>query len=439
MKLSGWGRFPVVDCKLINAREELDVIRAVKENASLIARGNGSSYGDAALNPRATLSMLKMNRFLNFDPQTGVLECEAGVLLSDILSVFVPRGWFPPVTPGTKFVTVGGMIAADVHGKNHHKEGSFGCFVQSLRLVMADGSISTCSREENSDVFHATIGGTGLTGVIASATFRLRNIETAYIRKTVRRLPNLDGMLQVFDEAQDAPYSVAWIDCLSQGTEMGRGVLFTGRHLRRDELPKDLRSNPLTIRPRRTLPVPFAPPISLLSRWLVAEFNKFYYRRQKPGDRVVDYDRFFYPLDALAHWNRIYGRRGFIQFQCVVPKARGAAALKAILEKVAVSGQGSFLAVLKLLGASSRYLSFPMEGYTLALDFPVSERTLALQAELDRLVSDAGGRLYFAKDARASSAAAQSGYVELAAFSSLRDSIGAKSRFTSLLSERAGL
>lgn len=439
MKLSGWGRHPVIDCKLIYAREELDVIRAVEANASLIARGNGRAYGDAALNPGTTISMLMMNRLLHFEPQSGLLECESGVLLSDVLSILVPRGWFPAVTPGTKFVTIGGMIASDAHGKNHHKDGSFGNFVQSLRLVGADGSICTCSRSENTDLFYATIGGMGLTGIITSATLMLRKIETGYLQKTVQRLRNLDETVQAFEEAREAPYSVAWIDCLARGQNSGRGLIFTGRHLRCDELPRQLQAHPLRINTRRALLIPFVPPINLLSRWLVAKLNKTYYKRHRPESRVVDYDHFFYPLDRLNQWNRLYGPRGLIQFQCVVPKSGGPAALKALLEKVGASGQQPLLTVLKLLGSSGRYLSFPLEGYTLALDFPVNHHTLALYHELIRLMADAGGRVYLAKDACSSSEGMRSGYRELDRFLSIRQGTSANNRFKSLLSERASL
>src|SRR5690348_10563539 len=256
MTLSGWGRYPRADCHVVRARGVDEVVAAVASSASLIARGNGRAYGDAALNPLSTLMLSASNRLIAFDPASGDLTCEAGVLLSDILDVYVPRGWFPPVTPGTKFVTVGGMIAADVHGKNHHAAGSFGDHVRRMTVALADGRVVSCSPSENGELFSATRGGMGLTGVILDASFRLRPIETAYIRRETLRVGDLDEAMSAFEASRDWTYSVAWIDCLARGATMGRSLLFRGEHASADELPTEQRTSPLVQRPRRSRRVP---------------------------------------------------------------------------------------------------------------------------------------------------------------------------------------
>ncbi|MCW3476886.1 FAD-binding oxidoreductase [Limobrevibacterium gyesilva] len=435
--LSGWGNYPRAAVELVSARDVETVLAAIRACDSLIARGNGRAYGDAALNPRATLSMLPRRRIVAFDAEAGRLTCEAGALLGDIIDAILPRGWFVPVTPGTKFVTVGGMIAADVHGKNHHVAGSFGDHVEGLELALADGSVVRCSPAENAELFAATRGGMGLTGVILSATFRLIPIETAVIRQQTLRAANLEEVMALFERSQGWTYSVAWIDCLARGAALGRSLLYLGEHARRRELPRgEGRLQPIHKQPRR-VPVDF--PSFVLNRWSVRAFNELYFRNGRPGQALIDYDTYFYPLDALLEWNRIYGRSGFVQYQCVLPKAASAAGLTAILNRVARAGTGSFLAVLKLFGAQDGMLSFPMEGYTLALDFRATPAALALLTELDAIVADHGGRIYLAKDARTGAAMVRRGYPRLAAFTSVRDRTDPQGRFASLQSQRLGL
>lgn len=435
MTLSGWGNYPRLAVRSARFRGEAALDAALAGADSLIARGNGRAYGDAALNARLTLSTLDHDRLLAFDPGTGRLTCEAGVLLSDLVDLFLPRGWFVPVTPGTRLVTVGGMIAADVHGKNHHLHGSFGRHVESLRLRTGDGVV-TCSRDQNPDLFRATIGGMGLTGVILEATFRLVPVETAWIRQETVVCPNLDAAMAAFEASAGWTYTVAWIDCLARGARSGRSLLYRGEHARRDEIG---RARPLRLPPKRRLAVPVNAPEIALNHWSVAAFNELYWRRGAGGGTaLVDAETFFYPLDALLDWNRIYGRRGFVQYQCVLPKPASRAGLGLLLERIAAAGSGSFLAVLKLFGpgdAEGGDLSFPMEGYTLALDFPATAATFALLTELDAIVADHGGRLYLAKDARMGARLLRQGYRDgLARFARQRDP-----RFDSALSQRLDL
>ena len=444
-KLSGWGRYPVIECRLEQLRDPEALPRLHGRNRGSIARGAGRAYGDAALNPKLTLSTLAMDRIQAFDPDTGALACEAGALLADILDVFAPRGWFPPVVPGTRFVTVGGMIAADVHGKNHHHDGTFGAHVESLTLATADGSIRECSRSENADLFLATLGGMGLTGVILSARFRLRPVETSFIAQETAVAHDLDELMALFDASRDWPYSVAWIDCLARGATLGRGLLTRGRFLDRGALPLPLAEQPMRPAPERRRRVPVDAPSALLNRFSIGLFNEFYHRsgrrRASAGARPVHFDGFFFPLDRIEGWNRLYGRRGFVQYQCVLPGAESAAGVAALLERIAAAGRGSFLAVLKQFGpAGDGLMSFPMEGYTLALDFPLGAGALALLDELDDIVHRRGGRVYLAKDARCKAERIHEGYPRRDAFTAIRsDAAGAAPAFSSALSQRLAL
>ncbi|MBF0308718.1 MAG: FAD-binding oxidoreductase [Magnetococcales bacterium] len=440
MKLSNWGQYPVIETDLKSPRRPAELASFLEGDGPLIARGLGRCYGDASLQ-RRILSMTGCNRFLAFDEETGELTCEAGLSLDEIVRVLLPRGWFLPVTPGTRFVTVGGAIASDVHGKNHHLAGTFGDAVSRLELMDAAGRIHVCSPTENRDLFMATRGGMGLTGLILRASFRLIRVETAYIRQEVVRAPDLDGIMRLFEESASWTYSVAWIDCLAGGASLGRSVLMRGEHARRAELPDAARlRQPLMPPPRRKLTVPFNLPALLLNPWTVQAFNAVYYRKAPglPHMGLIDYDAFFYPLDAIHHWNRIYGARGFTQYQCVLPKAASHDALVRILHKIHRSHQGSFLAVLKLFGQprAEAPLSFPREGYTLALDFAMQPKLAPLLAALDEEVLAAGGRLYLAKDARQSAATFAAGYPELEAFRVLKRRIDPEARFHSLQSQR---
>ena len=445
MKLAGWGNYPAVDAVLQGCSDRRAAIEAINAANTLIARGNGRSYGDPAINSDATLSALRLDRLIAFDPTTGRLTCEAGVLLAALHTLFVSRGWVPPGSPGTKFVTIGGMIAADVHGKNHHKVGSFGRHVEEFELLTANGSVAVCSRTQNQDLFRATIGGMGLTGIILSATFRMIPIETAWIRQDTLVAANLHQAMDLFEQAGARTYSVAWIDCLTRGANLGRSLLYCGEHALIGDLTVDTAQAPLSIPTRRSRTVPFFLPSLALNRFLVRRFNEEYYRRGaiKAGSAIVDYDTFFYPLDAILEWNRIYGRRGFSQYQCALPRESSRAGLTRIVGRIAEAGTGSFLSTLKLFGPTDDpcpgLLSFPIEGYTLALDFPVSRSTLALMKELDAIVADHGGRLYLAKDSRMGTEMMTKGYPGLPEFLRIRNESGAATKFHSEQSRRLSL
>ncbi|GGH17341.1 oxidoreductase [Alsobacter metallidurans] len=406
----------------------------------VIARGAARSYGDASFGPGLTLDMRRLDHVTAFDAASGVMTCEAGVLLSDVIRLWTPRGWFPPVTPGTKFVTIGGMIASDVHGKNHHLAGSFGDHVISFRLALGDGSVATCSRTENVDLFEATCGGMGLTGVILEATFRMIPVRSARIMQETQRAPNLAAAMDLFEAGSERTYSVAWIDCLATGAELGRSAVIFGDHASPDDFDSDARSAPFSRRTPNKRRIPLDFPGFALNRASVSAFNKLYYKRQAPGRRLVDLEPYFYPLDAIQDWNRIYGQRGFVQYQCVLPLATSRDGLAALLTEIARAGDPSFLAVLKRLGRESfGLLSFPLEGYTLALDFPATDRTFGLLDRLDDITLEAGGRLYLTKDARMRRAMLEASYPRLDRFRAVREQYGFTTRFRSALSDRLGL
>ena len=403
MKLSGWGRCPVIEAKVL-APDTLEATRRDIATAdAFIARGLGRSYGDSALAP-TILSALRLDRLLSFDPASGELECGAGVSLDTLLQVFVPRGWFLPVTPGTSFVSVGGAVASDVHGKNHHGAGSFSAHVRGLRILLGNGEVLDCDPAHHGDLFRATCGGMGLTGVILAVRLRLIRIPSAWMRTTTFKTNNLDHALELFETHRAATYSVAWIDCLARGTGLGRSLLMLGEH--------DPVGNFAAAAGRiRNVPVDFPP--GLLNHYSIAAFNALYYHRQlrRQVQGRSHFRPYFYPLDGLRNWNRMYGRPGFLQYQCVLPAASGRAGMRLLLKTIAQAGEGSFLAVLKTFGpGNDNPLSFPMAGPTLALDFRNTPRVRQLLDRLDAIVLDHGGRLYLTKDARMSAATFKRGY-----------------------------
>ena len=405
-KVTNWGNFPVVE-KEIKSEDTLQKIKDfVQNNNEIIARGNGRCYGDASLSEHI-FSTKRLNKLISFDRLNGIIECESGVLLSEILEVIVQQGYFLYVTPGTKFISVGGAIASDVHGKNHHAEGCFSEYVISFSLLNENGEVLICSRTENTDKFWATIGGMGLTGIILSAKFKLKNIETAYIRQESIKAENLDEIFKLFDESEDWTYNVAWIDCLQKGKNIGRSILMRGEHAFKHQLPNKLQEKPLRLKKKLNLTVPFYFPNFVLNNLTVKIFNFLYFNKQtkKEVKSNVDYETFFYPLDIANDWNKIYGKGGFIQYQFVIPKEKGKEGMKEILETIAKSGNGSFLAVLKLFGKNNTeaYNSFPIEGYTLALDFKVNAKLKNLIKKLDEVVEAYGGRIYLTKDSMSKS------------------------------------
>ncbi|MCX9146067.1 FAD-binding oxidoreductase [Erythrobacter sp. WG] len=421
MMIEGWGRFPRQLCRVHAPRDEAALRMALAEGPR-IARGNGRGYGDCAMQRNATIDMRAFRRMLAFEEENGQLVVEAGVLLADVIATFLPRGWFPPVTPGTKFVTIGGMVAADVHGKNHHRDGTFGRFVDWLDLMTEDGTVLRCSPQENAELFAWTIGGMGLTGIILRVAFRLRRVESAWIRQTTLPARDLGEVMALFEANEAATYSVAWIDCLTTGAAMGRSALMLGEHATTDELSRVRRSAPFHVPRKPVRKVPVDLPQVALNRMTVRAFNALYHRnaRAGAGTSVVDWDSYFYPLDAILEWNRIYGARGFMQFQCVLPTGAAKEGLTALLQAIAASGQGSFLSVLKRMGGEAGGMSFPREGYTLALDFPFSERSASLMDRLDAITLDHGGRFYLAKDARMAAATLRRSDPRAGAFAAMR-------------------
>lgn len=372
----------------------------LREGLPGIAYGMGRSYGDVCLNPGGTLWAARpLNRFISFDEESGVLQCEAGVLLREIQRHFVPRGWMLPVTPGTQIVTVGGAIANDIHGKSHHVVGSFGHHVRGIRLARTDGQVLDIAPEgEHAALFAATVGGMGLTGVMLSAALQMRRVTGPWLEAENVPFGSLDEFFDINDATapDEWPYTVSWIDCLAWKTGT-RGIYMRGRHATGNVMGEPPGNLQLT--------VPLTPPMSLINSLSLRAFNMGYYwlQRMKTERSIVHYEPFFYPLDNVHEWNRIYGPRGFYQYQSVVPMENGREAVREMFEAIGRSGQGSFLAVLKTMGdmPAAGMMSFPMGGVTLALDFPeCGERTRHLFERLDAIVREAGGRIYLAKDAR---------------------------------------
>jgi FAD/FMN-containing dehydrogenase len=409
--MDSWGNLPYAPPS--RQRRLFDRAAALPACDSMLAWGNGRSYGDSCINSGGELLETRgLDRYLAFDAANGVLRAEAGVLLDDVIRTFLPRGWFLPVTPGTRFVTLGGALANDVHGKNHHVAGTFGCHVTRFELLRSDGSRRECSPGENAELYAATIGGLGLTGLVTWVELQLRRVPGPAIALDNHRFHGLDEFFALNAEAERThEHVVAWIDCVASAP---RGILMAGNHGEGAVPPA----------PTFSPAVPMTPPFSLINRASLAAFNTAYFHRPLPVRQTVHCLPFFYPLDNLLHWNRVYGRRGFYQYQCAVPKGVEREATAALLDAIRKSGQGSFLAVLKTFGevASPGMLSFPLPGANLALDFPNDGvATLALFERLDSIVSDAGGRLYPAKDARMPGALFRAGYPRWQEFSQYVD------------------
>jgi decaprenylphospho-beta-D-ribofuranose 2-oxidase len=430
-----WGRYPRQYAEVVPVRDLETLSEKLSSSQPWLARGMGRSYGDTALSSQM-LDMLPLKHFLRFDEQTGELEALAGATLDDVLKVFVPKGWFLPVTPGTKYVSLGGALAADVHGKNHHSEGSFSKHVRSFSLLTEKGELLEVS-PENVDMFQSTAGGMGLTGIIVKLVLRLKPIETSYIRQESFKARNLDEIFALFEATQHATYSVAWIDCLSQGQALGRSILMTGEHAFSDQV-RGLKKTLLASHANPKLVIPVDLPEVALNPFSIKAFNLLYYHKQiaDKSTSIVHYDPFFYPLDSILHWNRMYGKRGFTQYQFVIPQEAGLPTMRSILQKIAQSGQGSFLAVLKAFGEQNDLISFPMKGYTLALDFAISNQLFPLLDRLDEMVLDAGGRLYLAKDVRMSADMFHKSYPRSAEWIEILKGLNPNCTFRSVQSDR---
>ncbi|HVJ08497.1 MAG TPA: FAD-binding oxidoreductase [Acidisarcina sp.] len=424
-RFESWGRYPSLAATVVPLywASDFPPPRAAEGTVSsplrMLPVGMGRSYGDVCLIANGTLLDTRgLDRFQSLDEQTGVLRCEAGVTLDEILRLCVPRGWFLPVTPGTRYVTVGGAIANDVHGKNHHTAGTFGRYVRSLELARSDGSRFTCSPQQNVEWFRATIAGMGLTGLILSAEIQLRRIVSPLVRCEIRQFHGLDEFLSLSLAHQSTEYSLGWMDSTATGRNFARGVFMAATHSEVVE--------PLTPMPLRSWNLPLDLPGFVLNRGSVAACNALYFHlhrtRQQP--RLLSYDRFFYPLDRLLHWNRLYGKRGFVQFQCVLPQAADPLAMLQLFKAISAARLTSFLAVLKVFGdaVSPGIMSFPMPGISLALDFPMrGEETLDLLGKLARITAEHGGRLYPAKDTQMTATQFQGFYPQWQQFAAYVD------------------
>jgi FAD/FMN-containing dehydrogenase len=396
-----WGLYPRAHQKVIpvdDARRPLPMF-----DGTALPFGNGRSYGDSCLNPDGNLLHTRMlDRFIEFDPATGVLRCEAGATLTEILEIVVAQGWFLPVVPGTRHVTVGGAIANDVHGKNHHVAGTFGHHLRRFELLRSDGSRLECVPENADGMFEATIGGLGLTGVVVWAELQLKRIPGPWLEAESIRFGHLDEFFALSEKsARTHEYTVAWVDCLAKDRALGRGHFLRANHAMQkgDKAPNR----------NARLSIPIQPPLSLVNRFSLSAFNWLYYHRQRTVRRrsTVHFNPYFFPLDGIRDWNRMYGPKGFLQHQCVLPPTNARHAVAELLREISRSGHGSFLAVLKEFGSrpSLGMLSFPRPGTTLALDFPnTGPDVFALLDRLDNIVDDAGGAIYPAKDARMSGA-----------------------------------
>jgi FAD/FMN-containing dehydrogenase len=405
---TSWGRFPRIRQLGRELAWRSDPLpEALAGTETLLPFGNGRSYGDVCLNRGGTvLATQSLNRFISFDPESGVLRCESGVLLADVLRLVVPAGWFLPVSPGTRYVSVGGAVANDVHGKNHHRAGTFGAHVRTFELLRSDGGRLQCSPDENSGLFRASIGGLGLTGLMTWVELQLRKIDGPMLKEESLKFANLDEFFRLSEASdEDFEYTVAWVDCASKGDALGRGLFARANHI-------DKEPGKITPDNGLRLSVPVEPPFSLINSYSLKLFNAWWYRRQRDRRKVrsIHYQPFFYPLDSIGNWNRIYGPRGFLQYQCVLPGDDGREVLRQMLTAISDSGNGSFLAVLKIFGdkPSPGLMSFPRPGVTLALDFPNNPGVMKLLDRLDDMTREVGGAVYPAKDARMSAASFRS-------------------------------
>ena len=430
MQLNSWGMYPQIKSKIFTFKTKDNLRNILEENSTFIPFGNGRSYGDSALAENIIYSK-PYSYFLDFDEEKGILHCQSGVLLSEIIEAFVPRGWFLKVTPGTKLITIGGAIASDVHGKNHHVEGCFSSCVEEFTLILPNGEIKNVKKDD--ELFLATCGGMGLTGVILDAKISLKKINSKYINQTTIKTKNLKETFEAFEKYSHMPYSVAWIDCLASGEDIGKCLLMVG------DFADD---GKLDFKEKNKINIPFNFPSFALNSLSVKAFNWLYYKKAPDGEskQKVDIDTFFYPLDAINNWNRIYGKGGFTQYQFILPKEKSYDGLKEILEKISKSGKGSFLAVLKLYEEENKnYLSFPMKGYSLALDFKIEKGIFELLNSLDEIVLKYGGRIYLTKDVRVSKETFEKGYPNIEKFRELRKKYAMSEKFVSLQSKRVGI
>lgn len=446
-RLCGWGRYPYVQTLGVRpkSKDELKECLAdtIRQGAHALAYGHGRSYGDSGLpglNTRV-IHTRHLNRILHFDHETGWIRCEAGVSIYELIQTFVPKGFFPPVVPGTQFVTVAGAISNDIHGKNHHVDGTFTDHVRRIEILTGDGEIIVCDSTHYPELFWATVGGLGLTGLILSLELKLMKIDGPGIAMESIKVKNLDHFFEVSAESGEFTHTVSWIDCVAKGASLGRGIFMRGRHTHEQPKPRAIGRLAQAVSPLLTVPVSM--PNFLLNPLTIKAFNALYYGKHPHKDlaQVVNYEPFFFPLDFVRGWNKIYGKRGFLQYQMVVPKTPDHKAIRSILDEITKTGMGSFLAVIKEFGNQEHGgLSFPAPGVTLALDFPnYGEALLALFNRLDRIVIEAGGRVYLGKDARLPQQHFQEMYPNWSDWKETRDKWDPKGVFRSGIGDRLGL
>jgi FAD/FMN-containing dehydrogenase len=435
-RIANWGNYPVVESDEQSFSFPDQLSQLIQDDIKFIPRGNGRCYGDASLAER-TISTLKYDKILSFDTVQGIFECQSGLTLDQVLEIIVPRGWFLPVTPGTKFITVGGAVASDVHGKNHHVDGAFSNHVVEMDIALSSKQIITCSPTEHIDLFEATCGGMGLTGIITRVKFRLKKIESSFIKQKQIKAENLEEIIHLFEQYSHYTYSVAWIDCLKKGKNFGRSILILGEHAKVDELDEKQKKDPLQLPRKKQITFPFNLPSWVLNAFTVKAFNFLYYVKnvKREINNIVSYEPFFYPLDAILHWNRGYGKNGFVQYQFVLPLDAKQGLIE-ILHRISGKGLGSFLAVLKVFGKQESIISFPKEGYTLALDFPVRKGLLEFLDELDKIVLQYGGRIYMSKDARMKPEILRGGYPGLDRFKEIVRKYNPDGKIHSIQSDR---
>ncbi len=440
-RISNWGNYPKVAVEF-HEFEDIKTLRSIlAQSNEVIPRGNGRCYGDSALSSQV-VSTLRYNKFLSFDMEQGLIHCQSGVILADVLEVTVPKGWFLPVVPGTKLISIGGAIASNVHGKSQHKAGNFCDHVHEMELMLADGSIVSCSKDENPDLFWTTCGGMGLTGVILSAKLCLVPIESAYFRQEAVKAKNIDHLMDLFEESEEWGYSVAWVDCLARGKSLGRGFIMRGEHATVADL-QDLKEQqqPLILKPGPKLNVPLHVPDFILNSLSMRIFNSLIYLKQpnKVIKSIESYNSFFFPLDSISNWNKLYGPRGFTQYQFILPKSHGREGMRKILKKISESKTFSFLGVLKLYKQQTGYLPFAMDGFALALDFPIKNGLFEFLDELDEIVLEYGGRLYLTKDVRMDKKMFMQSYPDVDRFLEHVKQINPETKFRSLQSDRVGI
>ena len=437
-EIANWGNYPRINAEEFYFESAPELSQQISSRHSLIARGMGRCYGDSSLG-ETVASSLHFNKITGLDLEQGIITCHAGATLDKILNIIISKGWFIPVSPGTKYITVGGAIAADIHGKNHHSEGSFSDHVLWFDIMLHNGTIARCSKTENTELFHLTCGGMGLTGIILSVSFRLKKTESARMCCEKIRAANLDEAMTLFNESSSWTYSVAWIDCLAGGSARGRSIMMRGEHAMTEDAGTKL---PAITKSENKFSVPFYFPGFALNSFTVKIFNELYYRAapKQIHKYISSLDSFFYPLDTILHWNKIYGRRGFTQYQCVLPLETSKDGLNKILDRISKSSMGSFLAVVKLFGdENENILSFPRKGYTLGLDFPLTKNIYPLMNELDAIVVDHGGRIYLAKDMRVSRETMKRMYPRYDTFVEGIRKYNPDFKFRSLQSDRTGI